>query len=207
MSKALDHGYRVRGYVSCVMTDPYSGPTDPNDVVRVSKELLSMGVYEISLGDTTGEGYPGQWEALWMGLKGSGLEMSKIAAHCHDTFSMSLTSIMALLPLGLETVDSSLAGLGGCPYSPGATGNVPTEDVVYMLHKMGYKTGIDLEKLVDAGEWLSRTLGVKNESRVGRAIAARKRAREVKEGEGGVKSGVQGGQGGEVRVGVGRAKL
>jgi hydroxymethylglutaryl-CoA lyase len=103
---------------------------------------------------------------------------------CHDTFSMAMSSILALLPRGLQTVDSSLAGLGGCPYSPGATGNVPTEDVVYALHKLGYETGIDLDKLVEAGNWLSETLGVRNESRVGRAIWARRRAREKKAMEG-----------------------
>lgn len=93
---------------------------------------------------------------------------------CHDTFATALPSILHLLPLGLTTIDSSIAGLGGCPYSPGATGNVPTEDVVYMLHKLGYKTGVDLDKLVDVGEWISGVLGRANESRVGRAMAARK---------------------------------
>lgn len=163
------------------MTCPYSGPTMPSDVVRVTTQLLSMGCYEISLGDTTGEGNPTQWTTLWSHLQRANVDMTKIAAHCHDTFSMSLPSLMALLPLGLRTIDSSLAGLGGCPYSPGATGNVPTEDVVYMLHKMGYETGIDLEGLVEAGDWLSRTLGVRNESRAGRAIWARRQAREAKD--------------------------
>ena len=178
VAKAKQHGYRVRGYVSCVMTCPYSGVTAVTDVVRVSKRLASMGCYEISLGDTTGEGNPTRWVDLWKALEADGMDMDKIAAHCHDTFSMSLPSLMALLPLGLRSIDSSLSGLGGCPYSPGATGNVPTEDVVYMLHKMGYETGIDLERLVMAGQWLSDELGVKNESRVGRAIYARKQARE-----------------------------
>ena len=181
IDKAHSRGYRVRGYVSCVMTDPFAGPTDPNEVVGVSRRLLEMGCYEISLGDTTGEGNPDQWRRLWFALQESGIDTNKLAAHCHDTFAMSLPSLLALLPLGLRTIDSSLAGLGGCPYSPGATGNVPTEDVVYMLHKMGYETGVDLEKLVEAGDWLSRTLGVKNESRVGRAIHARRVAREAKE--------------------------
>ncbi|NXD32657.1 HMGCL protein, partial [Spelaeornis formosus] len=174
IDKAHSRGYRVRGYVSCVMTDPFAGPTDPNEVVGVSRRLLEMGCYEISLGDTTGEGNPDQWRRLWFALQESGIDTNKLAAHCHDTFAMSLPSLLALLPLGLRTIDSSLAGLGGCPYSPGATGNVPTEDVVYMLHKMGYETGVDLEKLVEAGDWLSRTLAVKNESRVGRAIHARR---------------------------------
>jgi len=162
------------------MTCPYSGPTPIADVVRVSRRLADMGCYEISLGDTTGEGNPVKWVKLWKVLEQEGMDMDTIAAHCHDTFSMSLPSLMALLPLGLRSIDSSLSGLGGCPYSPGATGNVPTEDVVYMLHKMGYETGIDLGKLVVAGQWLSDELGVKNESRVGRAIYARKQAREAK---------------------------
>ena len=168
----------VRGYVSCVMSDPYSGPTAPDEVVRVTQRLFDLGCDEVSLGDTTGEGNPTQWVKLWHALSNAGVDMDRIAAHCHDTFAMSLPSITALLPLGLRTIDTSVAGLGGCPYSPGATGNVPTEDVVYALHKMGYETGIDLEKLVDVGAWLSREVGVNNESRVGRAIYARKKARE-----------------------------
>lgn len=103
---------------------------------------------------------------------------------CHDTFSLALPSILSLVPYGLKTIDSSLAGLGGCPYSPGATGNVPTEDVVYALHKMGYETGIDLDRLVESGNWLANKLGVRNESRVGRAIWARRQRREEIEGKG-----------------------
>lgn len=103
---------------------------------------------------------------------------------CHDTFSLALSSILSLVPYGLKTIDSSLAGLGGCPYSPGATGNVPTEDVVYALHKVGYETGIDLDRLVESGNWLANKLGVRNESRVGRAIWARRQRREEIEGKG-----------------------
>ncbi|WOO85739.1 3-hydroxymethyl-3-methylglutaryl-CoA lyase, cytoplasmic [Vanrija pseudolonga] len=157
IDKALERGYRVRGYVSCVMTDP----------------LLDMGCYEVSLGDTTGEGNPEAWKTLWEALLKEDIPTSRLAAHCHDTFSMALPSILALLPLGLRIVDSSLAGLGGCPYSPGATGNVATEDVVYALHKLGYNTGVDLEKLVKSGNWLTKTIGISNESKVGRAIGAR----------------------------------
>ncbi|WVQ96962.1 hypothetical protein IAU59_004071 [Kwoniella sp. CBS 9459] len=176
INKALSLGLRVRGYVSCVITCPYSGPTDPKDVVAVAKRLLDMGCYEISLGDTTGEGDPASWKRLWAATRESGVDMSRVA--CHDTFSLALSSLCTLLPEGLCSIDSSLAGLGGCPYSPGATGNVPTEDVVYTLHKLGYETGVDLDKLVEAGNWLSATLGVRNESRVGRAIWARRVARE-----------------------------
>jgi hydroxymethylglutaryl-CoA lyase len=101
---------------------------------------------------------------------------------------MALSSILTLLPLGLHTIDSSLAGLGGCPYSPGATGNVPTEDVVYALHKLGYETGIDLEKLVEAGNWVAERLGVRNESRVGRAMWARRKLREAREAKAGTEA-------------------
>ncbi|EKC99218.1 hypothetical protein A1Q2_06418 [Trichosporon asahii var. asahii CBS 8904] len=180
IEKATANGYRVRGYVSCVMTDPYAGPTAPEDVVKVAQRLLDMGCYEVSLGDTTGEGNPKAWVSLWQALIDAGVPVEKMAAHCHDTFSMALPSILALLPLGLRIVDSSLAGLGGCPYSPGATGNVATEDVVYALHKLGFQTGVDLDKLVESGNWLSETIKVKNESKVGRAIGARQALRKAK---------------------------
>ncbi|WWC68329.1 uncharacterized protein I206_102254 [Kwoniella pini CBS 10737] len=179
ISKAISLGYRVRGYVSCVITCPYSGPTDPMEVVNVATQLLDMGCYEISLGDTTGEGDPESWQRVWTACEARGIDMSRVA--CHDTFSLALSSLISLLPFNLSSIDSSLAGLGGCPYSPGATGNVPTEDVVYALHKLGYETGIDLDKLVETGNWLSGKLGRRNESRVGRAIWARRLNREQKE--------------------------
>ncbi|BEI81982.1 hypothetical protein CcaverHIS002_0211420 [Cutaneotrichosporon cavernicola] len=175
--------YRVRGYVSCVMTDPYAGPTDPKDVVKVARKLLDMGCYEVSLGDTTGEGNPEAWKKLWQALIDEGIPVEKMAAHCHDTFAMAVPSILALLPMGLRIVDSSLAGLGGCPYSPGATGNVATEDVVYALHKLGYQTGVDLDKLVEDGNWLCSTIGIRNESKVGRALGARQALKKKKEAE------------------------
>jgi hydroxymethylglutaryl-CoA lyase len=181
IAKAKEHGYRVRGYVSCVMACPYAGKIPPSSVVPVVKRLVDMGVYEVSLGDTTGEGNPEDWRLLWDALERAGLPTQAMAAHCHDTFATALASILSLLPRGLHSIDSSLAGLGGCPYSPGATGNVPTEDVVYALHQQGYTTGIDLNKLVEAGQWLCETLGVRNESRVGRAMWARRKVREEKE--------------------------
>ncbi|WWC60645.1 uncharacterized protein I303_103219 [Kwoniella dejecticola CBS 10117] len=179
ISKARSLGYRVRGYVSCVITCPYSGPTRPEDVVNVATRLLDMGCYEISLGDTTGEGDPESWQRVWTECENRGIDMTRVA--CHDTFSLALSSLISLLPYNLSSIDSSLAGLGGCPYSPGATGNVPTEDVVYALHKLGYETGIDLDKLVETGNWLCEKLGRRNESRVGRAIWARRVRRELKE--------------------------
>lgn len=180
------------------MTDPYTGQVTPEEVIKVVRALDEMGCYEISLGDTTGEGDPDRWQTLWRALEKQGFDMTKFAAHvsivdrhicgyrayiqCHDTFATALPSLLSLLPLGLRTIDASVSGLGGCPYSPGATGNVASEDVVYMLHKLGYKTGIDLEKLVETGEWISNSLGRRNESRVGRAIAARMaQARNKKE--------------------------
>ncbi|WVQ85735.1 hypothetical protein IAT38_007902 [Cryptococcus sp. DSM 104549] len=181
IAKAKSHNLRVRGYVSCVITCPYSGPTKPEQAISVAERLLEMGCYEVSMGDTTGEGDPESWRVLWEKMRDRGVDMELVAAHCHDTFSLALSSILSLVPLGLRTIDSSLAGLGGCPYSPGATGNVPTEDVVYALHKMGYETGIDLDRLVESGNWLAETLGVRNESRVGRAIWARRVHREKKE--------------------------
>ena len=206
VDKAIQRGYRVRGYVSVVMTDPYTGPVKPEDVVEVVKALDNMGCYEISLGDTTGEGDPERWQILWKALEKEGLDMTKFAAHvclpiftfsinpgllggrilteqCHDTFATALPSLLSLLPLGLRTIDASVSGLGGCPYSPGATGNVATEDVVYMLHKLGYSTGIDLDKLVETGEWISEALGRRNESRVGRALAARMNQLRAKKAE------------------------
>ncbi|KAL7423584.1 hypothetical protein Q5752_001164 [Cryptotrichosporon argae] len=175
-AKARAGAYRVRAYVSCVMTDPYSGLTEPRAVVDVVGRLLDMGAYEVSLGDTTGEGSPASWARLWTALRAAGIGADKIA--CHDTFSLAVPSILSLLPLGLRTVDASLAGLGGCPYSPGATGNVATEDVVYALHCAGYETGVDLDRLVRTGAWLCGTLGVRSESRVGRAMWARMDKRE-----------------------------
>ncbi|WVW80489.1 hypothetical protein I302_102472 [Kwoniella bestiolae CBS 10118] len=190
IDKARSLGYRVRGYVSCVITCPYSGSTPPEDVVDVALRLLQMGCYEISLGDTTGEGDPETWGRVWTECEKRGMDMSRVA--CHDTFSLALSSLLSLLPHNLTSIDSSLAGLGGCPYSPGATGNVPTEDVVYALHKLGYETGIDLDKLVECGNWLSGKLNRRNESRVGRAIWARRQAREVQEkGQG--REGLKGG--------------
>ncbi|TYJ55739.1 hypothetical protein B9479_003515 [Cryptococcus floricola] len=184
IARAKENNLRVRGYVSCVITCPFSGPTDVEQVVDVAERLLNMGCYEVSMGDTTGEGDVEGWGRLWKVMKRRGLDMSKVAAHCHDTFALALPSLLSLLPAGLQTIDASLSGLGGCPYSPGATGNIPTEDVVYALHKAGYETGVDLDRLVQVGRWLCGVLGVEGESRVGRGIAGRREGRERGEREG-----------------------
>ncbi|WVQ71305.1 hypothetical protein IAR50_000832 [Cryptococcus sp. DSM 104548] len=181
ITKAKSHNLRVRGYVSCVITCPFSGPVDVEQVVDVAERLVNMGCYEVSLGDTTGEGDVESWGRLWKVMRRRGVDMDKIAAHCHDTFALALPSLLSLLPQGLTTIDTSLSGLGGCPFSPGATGNVPTEDVVYALHRAGYETGIDLDRLVDVGRWVCGILGVRGESRVGRAVGGRREGREREE--------------------------
>ncbi len=153
--EALDRGMRVRGYVSCVYGCPYEGPVPLEDVITVGKSLVDMGVYELSLGDTIGVGTPRQVEYVLKGLLAAGLALDQLAVHFHDTRGTALANITVALQHGIRTIDSAVGGLGGCPYAPGASGNVATEDVVYMLQGMGVQTGVDLDKLVD----LSARLG------------------------------------------------
>jgi len=175
---ALDKGIRVRGYVSVVITCPYSGNVDYKRVRDVTKELLAMGCYEVSLGDTTGTGNPTSvGEMLSVALGANPVE--KLAGHFHDTFGMGVANSMAALSAGIRTIDSSIGGLGGCPYSPGATGNVATEDVLYALRDSPYSAPGDLDALVDVGFWISDMLGRDNSSRVAKAIRTR-RERGVK---------------------------
>ncbi|KZW00370.1 aldolase [Exidia glandulosa HHB12029] len=173
---AQDNGLRVRGYVSTVITCPYEGRIEPHAVREVAKALLDMGCYEVSLGDTTGAGTP-QTILEMLNAVQQHVDASKLAAHWHDTCGTAIANVMAALSAGIRVVDSSVAGLGGCPYSPGATGNVATEDVVHVLHGDGWETGVDMSKLAATGDWISRELGRPNESRAGRAWLA-KRARE-----------------------------
>jgi len=166
-AKSLD--IRVRGYISCVLGCPFEGDIPVSNVVRVAEQLLDIGCYEISLGDTIGVGTPLKAREMYRQVSNSvGIEI--LAAHFHDTYGQALANILACLELGVKTVDASVSGLGGCPYAPGATGNVATEDVVYMLHGMGIETGIDLEKLVETGRFISDALGRPNASSVGRAL-------------------------------------
>ncbi len=166
---AKNHNIPVRGYVSCVLGCPYEGDIAVADVKNVSKALLDMGCYEISLGDTIGVGTPIKTKALIETC----LEIipsDQLAVHFHDTYGQALANILTALQLGVHIVDSSVAGLGGCPYAKGASGNVASEDVVYMLHNMGIDTGIDLSKLVAVGKNISSLLKRPNGSKVGVAL-------------------------------------
>ncbi|KAM4541280.1 hydroxymethylglutaryl-CoA lyase, mitochondrial [Fundulus diaphanus] len=158
----------VRGYVSCVVGCPYEGQVAPEKVAHVAKRLYSMGCYEISLGDTIGVGTPGSMTKMLEAVCKE-LPVSALAVHCHDTYGQALANILIALQMGVSVVDSSVAGLGGCPYAQGASGNVATEDVVYMLHGLGIQTGVDLSKLMDAGAFICRTLNRKTSSKVAQA--------------------------------------
>lgn len=158
VGEARARGVQVRGYVSCVYGCPYEGSVALDKVKRVADALLSMGVYELSLGDTIGVGTPRQIEYVIDGLVRGGVPLDKIAVHFHDTRGTALANITVALQLGVSTVDSAIGGLGGCPYAPGASGNVATEDVVYMLQGMGVKTGVDLDRLVSISARLGGAL-------------------------------------------------
>lgn len=149
VGEAKARGMRVRGYVSCVYGCPYEGAVSLDDVLRVAEGLLELGVYELSLGDTIGVGTPRQIEHVMVGLLGAGIKLEQLAVHFHDTRGTALANIVVALQHGIRTIDCAVGGLGGCPYAPGASGNVATEDVVYMLQGMGVKTGVDLDKLVN----------------------------------------------------------
>ena len=168
MQAALDQGVAVRGYISCVVGCPYDGEVTPQQVDAVSLALFDMGCYEVSLGDTIGVGTAGHFKRLldYLLLQNSA---DKLAVHCHDTYGQALANICASLEYGIATVDASVAGLGGCPYALNATGNVASEDVVYMLEGMGISTGIDLDRLIEVGQSISELLGKPTNSNVGRA--------------------------------------
>ncbi|WP_350432874.1 hydroxymethylglutaryl-CoA lyase [Shewanella sp. H8] len=169
MEAAKKHNIAVRGYVSCVLGCPYEGDIDVNEVARVSEILFQMGCYEISLGDTIGVGTPNK--ALQMvEAVAKVVPVDKLALHFHDTYGQALANILACLDTGVSVFDASVAGLGGCPYAKGASGNLATEDLVYMFHGMGIDTGIDLAKLALAGDNISRILGRANGSKVANAI-------------------------------------
>ena len=169
IESALASGMRVRGYVSCVLGCPFEGKVEVPAVVHVARALFRMGCYEISLGDTIGVGTPKAVQSLITGLPGT-VPVNNLAVHFHDTWGQALANILAALDLGVTVIDSSVAGLGGCPYAPGATGNVATEDVVYMLNGMGVETGVNLQKLAVAGREVCRQLGRTPASKVSRAL-------------------------------------
>lgn len=165
-------GVKVRGYVSCVLGCPYEGSVDPARVADVAARLMAMGCYEVSLGDTIGVGNPRAARAMLKRVA-EDVPMGRIALHFHDTYGQALANILACIELGARVFDGAVAGLGGCPYAKGASGNVATEDVLYMLNGLGLSTGVDLDALAAIGEWISRELGRPNGSKVGRALAAR----------------------------------
>ena len=164
---------KVRGYVSCVVGCPYEGEVTPKKVAEVTKALRDLGCYEVSLGDTIGVGTPASVLRM-LEVVGRAVPIKQLAGHFHDTYGMAIANIYAALQFGISTFDSSVAGLGGCPYAQGASGNVATEDVVYLLNGLGIETGIDLDALVDAGAYIARELGREPGSKVARAILAKR---------------------------------
>jgi hydroxymethylglutaryl-CoA lyase len=167
VEEALARGVRVRGYVSCVLGCPYQGEVAVADVVRVSKALAALGCEEISLGDTIGVGTPSKARAMLRAVAGD-VPLAELAVHFHDTRGQALANIYASLEVGVRRVDASVAGLGGCPYAAGASGNVATEDLIYMLHGMGMRTGVDLDQLVDTARWINHKLKRQPASRLAR---------------------------------------
>jgi hydroxymethylglutaryl-CoA lyase len=168
MVKARASNVKVRGYVSCVLGCPYEGTVDPAAVSAVAARLFEMGCYEISLGDTIGVGTPAKARALIREVSAR-VPPERLAVHFHDTYGQALANLFAVLEIGISTVDSSVSGLGGCPYAPGAAGNVATEDVIYMLEGLGVETGVDLAALIEAGSFICDYLGKATGSKVARA--------------------------------------
>ena len=170
LERASGDGVRVRGYVSTVLGCPYQGEVPLAEGVRVARQLHGMGCYEISLGDTIGVGTPGKARAMLQAVAGE-VPLNALAVHFHDTYGQALANLLACLEVGVSVVAVSFKKKGGCPYATGASGNVATEDVVYMLHGLGIETGVDLARLADTGRWLAGRLGRETGSRVGRALA------------------------------------
>lgn len=171
LAAARADGVRVRGYVSTVLGCPYQGEVPLTDVVRVARALYELGCYEISLGDTIGIGTPAAARAM-LAAVAQEIPMGALAIHFHDTRGQALANILSCLELGVGVIDSAVAGLGGCPYARGASGNVASEDVVYMLHGQGLQTGVDLQRLAQTGAWISERLGRETVSKAGKALMA-----------------------------------
>ncbi|WP_141452483.1 hydroxymethylglutaryl-CoA lyase [Pseudoxanthomonas sp. z9] len=171
LARATADGVRVRGYVSTVLGCPYQGDVPVADVVKVASRLHELGCYEISLGDTIGVGTPLKARAMLQAVA-SLVPLSSLAVHFHDTYGQALANILACLEEGVRVVDAAVSGTGGCPYAKGASGNVASEDVVYMLHGMGIATGVDLDRLGETGRWLAALLGRETGSKAGKAMAA-----------------------------------
>ncbi|CAL8257378.1 unnamed protein product [Lota lota] len=168
INAAKDRQIPVRGYVSCALGCPHEGHIDPSKVTEVAKRLYELGCYEVSLGDTVGVGTPGSMAKMLRSVMQE-VPCSALAVHCHDTYGQALANILTALQMGVCVVDSAVAGLGGCPYAQGSSGNVSTEDVLYMLHGMGIQTGVDLSKVITAGDFICHALNRETNSRVAQA--------------------------------------
>lgn len=174
VSLAKSRDIRVRGYVSVALGCPYEGPdVSPAKVAEITATLLEMGADEVSVADTTGMGTAPKTQELLKALFGAGISANDLALHFHDTYGQALVNAVVGLEQGIRTFDSSVGGLGGCPYSKGATGNVATEDLLHCLHSLGATTGVDVERMAEIGNWISKELGRPNDSRAGKAILAR----------------------------------
>jgi hydroxymethylglutaryl-CoA lyase len=174
VAEARSRAVRVRGYISCVVDCPYEGPIAPAAVARVAKALYVMGCEELSLGDTIGTGTPRRIQAM-VETVAADIPIGILAVHCHDTYGQALANILAALQTGVAIVDSAVAGLGGCPYAAGASGNVASEDVLYMLNGLEIETGVDLKSLVETGAFIAAALGRSSGSKAGLALAAQSR--------------------------------
>jgi hydroxymethylglutaryl-CoA lyase len=172
VAAAKREGIAVRGYVSCVVDCPYEGPIEPAAVTSVARRLLELGCYEVSLGETIGTATPGRVRTMLAAVM-EAVPRETLAVHLHDTYGQALANLMAALELGIAVADSSVAGLGGCPYAKGAAGNVASEDVLYLLNGLGIRTGVELEKLAAVGRFISAELGREPASKVARALAAK----------------------------------
>ncbi|QFT85430.1 Hydroxymethylglutaryl-CoA lyase YngG [Halomonas sp. THAF12] len=172
LERAREANVRVRGYVSCVLGCPYEGEIAPARVAEVSKALFDMGCYEVSLGDTIGTGTPLKAKRMLEAVARE-VPIERLGAHFHDTYGQALANLYAVLEEGIAVIDSSVAGLGGCPYAKGASGNVASEDVVYLLNGLGIEHGVDLEKLAATGSWITRAIDRPNRSKAGVALAAK----------------------------------
>ncbi|HEB28047.1 MAG TPA: hydroxymethylglutaryl-CoA lyase [Porticoccus sp.] len=173
MAAAKKEGIPVRAYVSCVVGCPYEGAIDPEKVRRLSTQLIELGCYEVSLGDTIGVGTAASIGRM-LATVSKDIPFNKLAVHFHDTYGQALTNIYTALQMGISVIDSSVAGLGGCPYADGASGNVATEDVVYLLNGLGIETGINLQQLIAAGNFISEKFGRSNQSKVALALTSKK---------------------------------
>jgi hydroxymethylglutaryl-CoA lyase len=180
IARARGDGVGVRGYISCVLGCPFDGEIKPQAVVDVAKILWDLGCYEVSLGDTIGVGTPKKARELLRAVAGD-VPMAHLAMHFHDTYGQALANLYAGMEEGARVIDSAAGGLGGCPYAPGATGNVATEDVVYMLEGLGIATGVDMDKLLQATNEVSRLIGRPPVSRVAAALNAKRKASSHRE--------------------------